>query len=193
VTILLLDVMDTIVWDPYREIPAFFGLEFAEFWPLLNRQAWSDFERALIDEPTFLRTFFEDGRDYDHDGFLAMLAAGYRFLPGMEELLAELRSADVTMHALSNYPIWYERIEEKLALTRYLPWTFVSWTTGVRKPDPESWLGAARTLDVQPSDCLFVDDRESNCEGARATGMSALRFEGAESLKAELNKLDLLS
>ncbi len=184
--VLLLDVMDTLVQDPYRQIPAFFGLEFAELWPLVHRGAWPDFEKAIIDEPTFLRRFFHDGRDFDHDGFLAMIAEGYRWVDGAEELLGELRDAGVAMHALSNYPIWYERIEEKLGLTRYLPWTFVSWKTGVRKPDPEAYLGAARSLGLPPERCLFVDDRESNCDAARALGMPATRFVGADALRADL-------
>lgn len=184
--VLLLDVMDTIVRDPYREIPGFFGIEFAELWPLLNRRAWPDFETATIDEATFLRTFFRDGREYDHAGFLAMIQAGYRYVTGMEELLGELHGAGVAMHALSNYPVWFERIEEKLALSRFLPWTFVSWKTGVRKPDPKAFTGAVAALGRATTACLFVDDRESNCQAARDAGLPALRFEGAAQLRAEL-------
>lgn len=192
-TILLLDVMDTLVWDPYREIPAFFGLEFDELWPLVNRRAWPAFERNELDEAAFLGAFFRDGRDFDHAGFLAMIADGYRWMDGMEGLLTELRTANVAMHALSNYPTWSERIEERLELSRFLEWTFVSWKTGVRKPDAESYLGAARTLGVAPGACLFVDDRESNCEAARAVGMPAHRFDGAQGLRAALVERGLLA
>lgn len=184
--VLLLDVMDTVVRDPYRQIPGFFGMDFAEFWPLLDRGAWPDFERAIIDEATFLGRFFRDGRAFDHAAFLAMIQEGYRFVDGMEELLAELHGAGVVMHALSNYPCWFERIEEKLELSHFLPWTFVSWTTGLRKPDPDAYLFAARSLARPPAACLFVDDRESNCQAARDIGMSALRFEGAAQLRGEL-------
>ncbi|MBL8943564.1 MAG: haloacid dehalogenase, partial [Myxococcales bacterium] len=34
--------------------------------------------------------------------------------------------------------------------------------------------------------CLFVDDRELNCEGARATGMDAVHFVDADTLRADL-------
>ncbi len=184
--ILLLDVMDTVVRDPYRRIPAFFGLPIPELWPLVDRDVWPAFERGEIDEAEFLASFFRDRRTFDHAAFLAMIRDGYRFVDGMEELLAELRAGGVPMHALSNYPSWYERIEEKLAVSRYLPWTFVSCRTGLRKPDPEAYLGAARALGVEPAACTFVDDRDANCAAAEAVGMEAIVFRGADALRRDL-------
>jgi hypothetical protein len=32
------------------------------------------------------------------------------------------------MHVVSNYPVWFQWIEEKLELSRYLEWTFISCT-----------------------------------------------------------------
>ena len=33
-----------------------------------------------------------------------------------------------------------------------------SFEIGVRKPDPEIYLGATRTLNVQPEECVFIGD-----------------------------------
>ena len=97
------------------------------------------------------------------------------------------------MHALSNYPCWYRLIEERLQLSRYVAWSFVSCETGVRKPAPEAYLHASRTLNVAPERCLFVDDRERNCDAARAVGMDAIVFRSAEQLRQELARRELLS
>ena len=45
---------------------------------------------------------------------------------------------------------------------------------GVRKPQPEIYLRAAARLQVEPSQCMFVDDFPSNVEGARAAGMTGI-------------------
>ena len=111
-----------------------------------------------------------------------MLAESYRYLDGIEELLTTLSEAGVVMHTLSNYPIWWEIIESSLDLSRWVEWTFVSCTMGVRKPDVAIYAQAAEKLGVAPERCLFVDDRETNCEGARAAGMGAVRFESAAQL-----------
>lgn len=42
---------------------------------------------------------------------------------------------------------------------------------GLRKPEPEIYLLAARRVGVAPAQCVFVDDMPANVEGARAVGM----------------------
>jgi HAD superfamily hydrolase (TIGR01509 family) len=113
----------------------------------------------------------------------------YRWIEGIEALLIDLKSAGVSMHTLSNYPIWYLLVEDAIQLSRYLPWTFVSHNTGVRKPSAEAYSRAAETLGVAPEVCLFVDDRGTNCRGAVDAGMRAIQFEGAEALRTELRAL----
>ena len=185
--ILLLDVMSTLVYDPFRvEMPAFFGMSFQQMLEYKHPTAWPEFERGEIDDATFFAKFFRDGRDIDIAAFHDMLRGSYRWLDGIEPLLTELRDAGVSMHTLSNYPTWYTLIEESLGLSRYLPWTFVSCHIGARKPDAEIYEHAARHLGEPPGRFLFVDDRESNCQGARDVGMGAVRFEGAHGLRAAL-------
>ncbi len=185
-TVLLLDIMDTVVRDPFWDMPDFFGCTFEEIWRDKDPTSWVEFERDEIDEATFLNRFWADGRPVDHEAFLALFRDGYRFVDGMEALLAELHDAGVAMHALSNYPRWFETIEERLTLSRFLKWSFVSCLTGVRKPDVEAYAGAARTLGVDPAECVFVDDRGTNCKGAVQAGMRAVKFTGAGELRAAL-------
>jgi len=192
-TILLLDVMDTIVRDPFWDIPRFFGQPFEEIWKGKDPSSWIDFELGRIDSAPFLRRFWTDGRDYDRAAFAQLFRDGYRFIDGMEPLLADLEAAGVAMHALSNYPSWWSWIEDKLALSRYLEWTFVSCNTGVRKPDEGAYTGPIQRLGRPAGDFLFVDDRGRNCKGAAAVGMGAIKFVGADALRAELVERGLLA
>lgn len=192
--VILFDVMSTLVYDPFQvEMPRFFGMTLQEMFAAKHRDAWVRFEHGEIDEPTFLSQFFADGRDYDHAGFVACVRGAYRYLDGVEPLLSRLAATDTELHALSNYPSWYRYIEEELALSRYLEWTFVSCQTGVRKPDPEAYLGPARTLGVEPAACLFVDDRQKNVDAAKAVGMDGVVFEHAAQLEAALVERGFLS
>lgn len=185
--VVLLDVMDTIVWDPYRLIPGFFGVEdFRVLYRDRDKSAWLEYERGEIDEAAFLDRFFVDGRDYDRQGLRSLLFDNYRWLDGMEDLLARLKESGAEVHALSNYPDWYLAIEDRLGLSRYLEWTFVSCLTGVRKPDARAYLGPAETLGRDPGDLIFVDDRQKNIDGAIAAGLQGVLFEGAEALEAAL-------
>lgn len=184
--ILLLDVMDTLVRDPFRELPAMWGLSMAELLEAKTPDAWPRFERGELTEADLTTAYFRDGRAFDVEAVKAFLSARYAWLDGVEALLVDLAGRGVDMHALSNYPDWYRLIEARLGLSRYVGWSFVSCATGVRKPDPQAYLGPAAALGVRPSECLFVDDRAGNVRAAEAAGMPAIRFQGAAHLRAEL-------
>lgn len=191
---ILWDVMDTLVVDPFRDVmPAFFGLTLEQFLAQKHPTAWGRFERSQLTEAEFLATFFTDGRSYDSAGFKAIVRDSYRWIEGIEPLLAALSARGVPMHTLSNYPEWYAWIEERLGISRYVRWSFVSCHTGFRKPEPEAYELAARELGMPAHEVLFIDDRQKNCDGARATGMTALHFDGnVVALEAALRELGLL-
>jgi FMN phosphatase YigB (HAD superfamily) len=48
------------------------------------------------------------------------------------------------------------------------------------KPDPRIYLRTCKRLGRIPGECLFVDDRLSNVEGAEAAGLSAIGFKSSE-------------
>lgn len=191
--VILWDVMDTLVRDPFREVmPAFFGMNFKDLLRTKSPTAWLEFERGETDEATYFARAFTDGRPFDGPGFREAMVAGYAWLPGMEAVLGALQGAGVEMHALSNYPVWYERLDARLGVSRYLSWRFVSCRTGVRKPAPAAYLGAAEACGAPPGDCLFIDDRPENVDAARAVGMDAFRFADAAQVAAELKARGIL-
>ncbi len=192
--ILLFDVMDTLVYNPFnREIPEYFGLTQTELVTQKHPTAWSRFETGEIDEGEYLRDYFDDRRDFDHKAFLSVVRHAYRWIDGAQPLLARLCRQGFEIHALSNYPIWYRTIEERLGLSRYLDWTFVSCITGIRKPDSAAFLSAASRLNHAVKDCLFIDDSVVNCRAAEAIGMPAIRFENTPSLSDDLQRRGLIS
>ena len=192
--ILLLDVMGTLVTEPYMEVlPKFFGMSLKELFARRDMETWPAFERNEMSEEEYFEASFKD-IDPSLDGKVLkqMMYDYYQIIDGIEPLLVELREQEVPMYALSNYPTWYEMIEEKLQLSRFLEWKFVSCQTGVRKPDLRSYTGPAETLGVSTKECVFVDDRKVNCDAAKETGMTAIEFSGAENLRKRLIELEVL-
>jgi len=193
-SIILWDLMDTLVSDPFfRHMPEFFGLSLQELLQQKHPTAWLEFERGEIDEAQLAAKFFADGRAFDLAAFKEHIATGYEWLEGMHELVRELHARGVPMHLLSNYPAWYTLCTERLGLARYVAPSFISCKTGVRKPDAEAYLGPCRALAVPPGACFFVDDREKNCAAARAVGMPAFHFQkDVTALRRELQIQRLL-
>lgn len=176
--VLVFDVMGTIVYEPFVEVlPRVLGMSLSELIEQKDPTAWVEFERGEIDEAELERRFFADRRAYDHAGMKAAMREAYAFLDGMEALLARLADHGHELHLMSNYPPWYQMIEEKLTLSRYAAWTFVSCHAGVRKPDPDAYRWLAARLERPLEKLVFIDDREVNCAAARALGVDAIRYE----------------
>jgi HAD superfamily hydrolase (TIGR01509 family) len=186
--IVLFDVMGTLVSEPFLEsIPAFFGMSLEQLLVDKHPHGWVDFEHGKISETEYLRNFFRDGRAFDHQAFTAMIRESYQLLPGVEPLLDAIKSAGHPMYALSNYPEWWRLIEEKLQLSRWIEWDFVSCKMGLRKPNPEAYRYVLRNLGVPASQCVFVDDRPVNLKAAAEVGMQVvLREESAAKLWHDL-------
>ncbi len=190
-TVILWDVMSTLVYDPYmNEFPAFFGVTWQDLLEVKHPTAWVDFELGHITEEQFFELFWPEFGQVDLDDFHAMLHDAYRFLPDIEAMLESLASRDdLEMHTLSNYPVWYRIIEQKLALSRYMRWSFVSCHMALRKPDVAIYESAARALGVPPSSCIFIDDRGSNCKGAVQAGMRAIKYDDTTQLLHDLHSM----
>ena len=180
--VLLLDVLDTLVVDPFFKgmHSDVFGFEsIDEFFAAKDNQAYLDFETGAMTEAECFDRYFLDGRAVDVPALRAYLRRKYKFVPKIEPLLAELQALPaVELHVLSNYGPWWTLIEEELALSRYVPWTFVSCQTGVRKPEPAAFQIALDRLGVAPGEVVFVDDSQTNVDAAAALGMRAVRATG---------------
>ncbi|XP_073315445.1 flavin mononucleotide hydrolase 1, chloroplatic isoform X1 [Primulina huaijiensis] len=190
--ILLFDVMDTIVRDPfYHDVPAFFGMSMKELLECKHPTAWIEFEKGLINEMEMIQIFFKDGRPVDVEGLKSCMRQGYSYIEGVEVLLDDLKKNGFEMHAFTNYPVWYEIIEEKLKLSSYLSWTFCSCKIGKRKPDPDIYMDVSNYLKVDPTSCIFIDDSTRNVEAALDAGFTGIQFKNVELLREDLTHLGI--
>ncbi len=64
-----------------------------------------------------------------------------------------------------------------------------SFEIGTIKPDPRVYEAAIQKLDTHAQDCVFIDDAERYCAGARAVGMQAVLYRDFDQMKTELEKL----
>jgi len=110
------------VYDPFFvDVPKFLGMDSVnELYKIKDGSAWLAFERGECSEDELLRDFFLDRREWDGKGMVEMLNEEYRWLPGMEDIVRCLAAQGYEQHVLSNYPVWWTNIEEKLRISRYV-------------------------------------------------------------------------
>lgn len=83
-------------------------------------------------------------------------------------------------------------IDEKLSLSDYLRWTFVSCKMGVRKPNTAAYEIVEERFRVPPDKILFVDNKLKNIEEAKKRGFMTHKFTDSDTLKKELEDRKLL-
>ncbi len=72
---------------------------------------------------------------------------------------------------------------------KYLDSIIVSASVGVTKPSPKIYHLSAEELGVEPEQCIFIDDRQRNLDGATKVGMKCVLFKNAKQLNQELKRV----
>lgn len=119
-----------------------------------------------------------------------------KFLVGIPrhrlEALRRLRKRyGIYMLSNTNPIMWETEIKEQfrqegLEMEDYFDGIVTSFEAKAMKPDPAIFRYAAQKLGIVPSETLFLDDSEVNCEAARALGWNAVRIEPGEEFEAVL-------
>ena len=63
-----------------------------------------------------------------------------------------------------------------------------SFQVGLAKPERAIFEYMADQLQVDASECIMIDDSETNCEGARAAGMEAIRYDNYLQLMQKISQ-----
>jgi HAD superfamily hydrolase (TIGR01509 family) len=186
-----IDVMDTVLYDPFREaIERATGLDLARLSVLRNRESYHAFELGQLSEREYGKRFFrpEAAMQLDAEVLWRELARDFVFLPGMERLLERI-STRLPVHTMTNYSRWYERLRRRFALDRFITCHHPSYIVGFRKPDPHYYEKVLERTGLAAKQLLFVDDRQRNVEGAYAAGMPSILFESADRLESDIAPL----
>ena len=92
------------------------------------------------------------------------------------DLAIRLKSEGYGIYLLSNANTNIMRQLGHAPACRFLDGIVVSAEERLMKPDPAIFRLLCDRYDLKPGECLFVDDNEDNCIGARTAGMRAFHF-----------------
>lgn len=189
-----LDLMDTVVADPFRDaLVAATGASLEELFARRDPRIYPAFERGELDEAAYWAHYAQAGIEADPVAFHRVRRAGLGWLPGMRQLLDDLGGVVIRV-AATNYPVWVDELTDGMLAGRF-EHVVASCHIGVRKPDAAFYRWVLDTVQLPAGSVLFVDDREANVVGAQEAGLPAHRFVDAPRLRSWLRDhgLDLPS
>jgi len=165
-----------------------FNLDLVEF-ERRHQALFAAFEEGRMTLDAYLdQTVFYRPQPFSREDFTSFIFSQSKEKKEVRAILDEVTAANRYFQAtlnnegleLNNYRV------RKFDLARNLSAFFSSCYLGLRKPDEAIYRQALNITQRAPEDCVFIDDRLPNVDGARRVGMRAIHFLNAAQLRAEL-------
>ncbi|WP_328447212.1 MULTISPECIES: HAD family hydrolase [unclassified Amycolatopsis] len=163
-----LPAFEQAYWD--LRIPYDAGSTPLEYWQAVGDAVGRPVDEALSDELTRI----------DVEGWAHLE-------PSSKDLLEALAEAGASLALLSNAPSVFGEWVRAQDWARLFKVTLFSGDVRCVKPDAKIFELLLEQLGAEPGDCLFFDDRQSNVDGAKAVGLKAQLWNGAEAARAWLD------
>jgi HAD superfamily hydrolase (TIGR01509 family) len=114
-------------------------------------------------------------------------------IPGIVDLLEQITGMNIPIAIASSSPLQFiEAVLEKLGLKNYVK----LWLSGEEversKPEPDIFLKVAELLNVNPNDCIVIEDSSSGVSAAKKAGMRCIGFRNINSGNQNLSGADLI-
>lgn len=116
-----------------------------------------------------------------HEAAHDVLYRWYENLPvyaGMEELIVELKNLGIRMFVCSNAGLQFHEYAPHVPAFRHMEALIISADLHCNKPQPGIFQHILQTYNINPSECLFIDDLEVNVKGAEAVGIQGYWYDG---------------
>jgi HAD superfamily hydrolase (TIGR01509 family) len=136
------------------------------------REGASLFDLALargVDEGEVRRT-----RAQRNERYGALLADGVRVLDGVVEVLSELDGQLPMACVTTSLREHFDVIHAPHGLLRHFEFVLAHGDYERTKPEPDPYLAAAERFDLEPAECIVIEDSERGLRAAVAAGMRCL-------------------
>jgi HAD superfamily hydrolase (TIGR01509 family) len=133
--------------------------DFEEFWKLVLMSLNVSAEPKLIKE-------LDDSRILNYATIFGLYEGALRILPILER--------KYKLALVSNCAIGVRDAIGALGISSFFQGVILSYEVGARKPDGRIYVWALQSINLEPSDCVFISDEISDLEGAKEVGLKTL-------------------
>lgn len=140
----------------------------------------------------FYQAFIKDfNLKIDYDTFVKFWCDVFAPIPGMEDLFWQVKRKYPVGLLSDTDELHWNYCREQFPFLKSIEKPTLSFEIGALKPEAKCYLKAAENVGFEVDECLFIDDREVNVQGAQKVGMQAILFNGPEKLKEDFKKFGI--
>ncbi len=156
----------------------------------MHRKYWNAFDEGTLTEEVYLEAVKKELPERLHAAAEKLVAGWTSHMPpieGIYEVISEIKASGNGLYLLSNFN---KRLRDELHLAPSLllfDGLVISGEIGMVKPNADIYRYLLDTYNLDPTECMFVDDRLDNIEAGEKLGIKGYLFDGdAEKLRAYL-------
>ena len=187
------NVLADFTWREYFESLEYTGemLERIAKASIMNEK-WNEYDRGIMSDEEILQCFVDKDPEIEADirrcfeNVKGMVSRNDYAIPWIKEL----KQKGYKVLYLSNFSRKAsQECADALDFIPYMDGGILSYRDKVIKPMPEIYKLLIERYDLNPEECVFMDDTEINLKGAEAFGIHTILFRNKSQAEAELKKL----
>ncbi len=182
-------------WNPHHLYDSYFGSKEKATWFLENicTNEWNSqmdggkpFCQGIAELSAQYPEYAKDIEAY-FNRWIEMMGTE---IEGMYGLLQEYKAKGYTLLGLTNWSSeTFCQVKDVYPIFKLLDGMVVSAEEHCIKPSPRIYQILLERFGLNASDCVFIDDRQPNIDGADAVGMTGILFTNAQDLREKLESV----
>ena len=181
---IVFDIGDVLINFRWYELMQELGLSEEEI-ARLNQsmflsQYWAKWDEGIFTEEEVIEAIKKDSKGLENkvDEFFDRKGELVRLHDYSVEWMKNLKERGYKIYLLSNYPVSAFELHSKLHF-KFLPLIdgkIVSGYVKMVKPNKNIYECLLDTYHLKAEECIFIDNREENIQGAKSVGMQGIVF-----------------
>ena len=159
---------------------------------MMLNPTWNELDRGVWSREKLLQSFIKEAPDLEQEIRLVFsdLSTIVRKFPKSDSWVQSLKDRGYHVYYLSNYSSHVRKDTEKeLTFMKLMDGGIMSYEVQLIKPDLIIYQTLMERYDLQPEECVFLDDTVRNVEAAQALGIAGIVVTSQEQAKKELETL----
>ena len=147
---------------------------------IFRSTTWNERDRGGKEEEEYIQAMVKEAPEYESE-IREIMRRSYECIHPMDynvTWVRFLKEQGCRLYVLSNFCRYMLDINRKdMAFLPYMDGVIFSCEVNLIKPGPEIYRKLLEEYRLDPSECVFIDDRQENCDTAASLGMKTIRFE----------------
>jgi len=163
----------------------------------IRNPIWNELDRGVMKAQEVVDLFVSESPELEKEIRLVLDIKDYpkmiRKYPYTDELIDTLKAAGYNIYILSNFPEYtYNNSPHCLDFIKKTDGQVISYEYQVIKPDAAIYETLLFKYNLNAGECIFIDAKAENVEGAANCGIMSIQFTGLEDLLHTFRSMEIL-